>query len=143
MAAGWRALAVFALVVAVGAASAGYVSYLILSDRGRRVEAAFLRSFGMSGRQLIALIAFEQLAIISIALALGTWAGFRMSLLLVSPLAESEAGGGIVPPLLTVTDLLMLGPVYTALVAVFLTILIVVSLRALRVDLGAIARMEA
>ena len=143
MAAGWRALAVFALVVAVGAASAGYVSYLILSDRGRRVEAAFLRSFGMSGRQLIALIAFEQLAIISIALALGTWAGFRMSLLLVSPLAESEAGGGIVPPLLTVTDLLMLGPVYAALVAVFLTILIVVSLRALRVDLGAIARMEA
>ena len=143
MAAGWRALAVFALVIAVGAAAAGYVSYLILSDRGRRVEAAFLRSFGFSGKQLIALIAFEQLAIIATALALGTWAGFRMSVLLVSPLAESEAGGNIVPPLLTVTDWLLLAPVYAALLAVFLTILIVVSLRALRVDLGAIARTEA
>ncbi len=142
MSAGWRALAIFSLLVAVGAAAAGYVSYLILSDRGRRVEAAFLRSFGMSGRQLVALIAFEQLAIIAIALALGTWAGFRMSLLLVSPLAESEAGGSIVPPLLTVTDWTLLAPVYTALFAVFLTILIVVSLRALRVDLGAVARME-
>ena len=143
MAAGWRALAIFALVVAVGAAAAGYVSYLILSDRGRRVEAAFLRSFGFSGKQLIALITFEQLAIIAIALALGTWAGFRMSLLLVSPLAESETGGSIVPPLLTVTNWFLLAPVYAALAAVFLTILIVVSLRVLRVDLGAVARMEA
>ena len=143
MSAGWRALAIFALVVAVGAAAAGYVSYLILSDRGRRIEAAFLRSFGFSGKQLIALIAFEQLAIIVIALALGTWAGFRMSVLLVSPLAESEAGGSIVPPLLTVTDWFLLAPVYAALAVVFLTILIVVSLRALRVDLGAVARMEA
>ncbi len=142
MSAGWRALAIFALIVAVGAAAAGYVSYLILSDRGRRVEAAFLRSFGFSSKQLIALIAFEQLAIIAIALGLGTWAGFRMSLLLVSPLAESETGGSIVPPLLTVTDWSLLGPVYAALVAVFLGILIVVSLRALRVDLGAIARRE-
>ena len=142
MSAGWRALAIFALLVAVGAAAAGYVSYLILSDRGRRVEAAFLRSFGFSSKQLIALIAFEQLAIIAIALGLGTWAGFRMSLLLVSPLAESETGGSIVPPLLTVTDWSLLGPVYAALVAVFLGILIVVSLRALRVDLGAIARRE-
>ena len=142
MSAGWRALAFFALVVAVAAAAAGYVSYLILSDRGRRVEAAFLRSFGLSGKQLIALIAFEQLAIITTALALGTWAGFRMSLLLVSPLAESEAGGSIVPPLLIVTDWVLLAPVYAAVVAVFLAILIVVSLRALRVDLGAVARME-
>ena len=142
MSAGWRALAFFALVVAVAAAAAGYVSYLILSDRGRRVEAAFLRSFGLSGKQLVALITFEQLAIIAIALGLGTWAGFRMSLLLVSPLAESEAGGNIVPPLLTVTDWTLLAPVYAAVVAVFLAILIVVSLRALRVDLGAVARME-
>ena len=142
MSAGWRALAIFALVVAVGAAAAGYVSYLILSDRGRRVEAAFLRSFGFTGKQLIALITFEQLAIIAVALALGTWAGFRMSLLLVRPLAESEAGGSIVPPLLTVTDWFLLAPVYAALVAVFLTILVVVSLRSLRVDLGAVARME-
>jgi len=143
MSAGWRALAIFALLVAVGAAAAGYVSYLILSDRGRRIEAAFLRSFGFSGKQLIALITFEQLAIIAIALALGTWAGFRMSLLLVSPLAESETGGSIVPPLLTVTDWFLLAPVYAALAAVFLTILVVVSLRVLRVDLGAVARMEA
>ena len=142
MSAGWRALAIFSLVVAVAAAAAGYVSYLILSDRGRRVEAAFLRSFGLSGRQLVALIAFEQLAIIAVALGLGTWAGFRMSFLLVSPLAESEAGGNIVPPLLIVTDWTLLAPVYAALFCVFLAILIVVSLRALRVDLGAVARME-
>ena len=143
MSAGWRALAVFSLAVAVGAAAAGYVSYLILSDRGRRVEAAFLRSFGLSGRQLIALIVFEQAAIIAVALGLGTWAGFRMSLLLVSPLAESEAGGSIVPPLLTMTDWTLLAPVYVAVFAVFLAILVVVAWRALSVDLGAVARMEA
>ncbi len=142
MSAGWRALAFFALVVSVAAAAAGYVSYLILSDRRRRVEAAFLRSFGLSGRQLISLIAFEQIAIIATALALGTWAGFRMSLLIVSPLAESEAGGSIVPPILIITDWTLLAPVYAALFAVFLSILVVVSLRALRVDLGAVARME-
>ncbi len=143
MSAGWRALALFSLVIAVAAAAAGYVSYLILADRRRRVEAGFLRSLGLTGKQLVALIAFEQMAIIAIALALGTWAGFRMSLLIVSPLAESEAGGTIVPSLLTTTDWTLLAPVYVALFAVFLAIMIAASLRALRVDLATIARMEA
>ena len=119
MTAGWRALALFSLVIAVAAAAAGYVSYLILADRRRRVEAGFLRSLGLTGKQLVSLIAFEQMAIIAIALALGTWAGFRMSLLIVSPLAESEAGGTIVPSLLTMTDWTLLAPVYVALFVVF------------------------
>ena len=143
MSAGWKALAVFSLVIAVAAAAAGYVSYLILADQRRRVEAGFLRSLGLSGKQLVALIVFEQLAILTVALALGTWAGFRMSLLIVSPLAESEAGGSIVPALLTVTDWTMLIPVYVAVFVVFLAIMIAATLRALRVDLATIARMEA
>lgn len=142
MSAGWRALADFSLVVAVASAGAGYVSYLILSARRRGVEVAFLRSFGLSTRQLLALIAFEQIAIIAVALGLGTWAGFRMSVLLVSPLTESEAGGSITPPLVTSTDWTLLAPVYAALLCVFLAILITASWRALRVDLAAIARLE-
>ena len=93
--------------------------------------------------QLIALIAFEQAAIIAIALGLGTWAGFQMSRLLVTPLAVSEAGGDIVPPFLLVTDWTLLAPVYVAMTGAFVASLIVVNWRALRVNLAAIARLEA
>lgn len=141
--AAWRTLAVFALVLAVLTAASGYVSYLMLSDEGRRTEVAFLQSMGLSRVQLIALIAFEQVAIIAISLGLGTWAGFQMSRLLVSPLAISEAGGDLVPPFLLLTDWTLLAPVYAALVTAFVCILLVVNWRALRVDLAAIARVEA
>lgn len=143
MSAGWRTLAVFSLVVAVVAAASGYVSYLMLSDAGRRMEVAFLQSMGLSRVQLIALIAFEQAAIISIALGLGTWAGFQMSRLLVSPLALSEAGDRVVPPFLLVTDWTLLAPVYGALILSFVGILTIVNWRALHVNLAALARLEA
>jgi hypothetical protein len=143
MSAGWRTLAVFSLVVAVVAAASGYVSYLLLSDAGRRMEVAFLQSMGLSRVQLIALIAFEQAAIISISLGLGTWAGFQMSRLLVSPLALSEAGGRIVPPFLLLTDWTLLAPVYAAMIVSFVGILTVVNWRALHVNLAALARLEA
>ena len=140
--AGWSSMVVLSLSVVVLAAAFGYVTYLLLFAHRSRSEMGFLQSLGLSRRQVIGLLGFEHLVIAAIGLGLGTWAGFQMSRLMVSPLAVTERGEPVVPPFILTTDWSMMLPTYAALIAVFLAALFVVNRTILRLDLHEISRAE-
>jgi ABC-type antimicrobial peptide transport system permease subunit len=138
---GWNTMVLLAVAVALLAAALGYVGYLLLSARLGRAEVAFLEAMGLSRLQLTALLVFEHLAIVFVALGLGTWAGFRMSSLTVSPLAVTAGGKPVVPPFLLVTDWTLMAPVYAALAVILVSALLVLTRKSGRLDLQAIARL--
>ena len=138
--AGWSVMVVISLGVVLLAAAFGYVAYLLLYGARIRNEMGFLQSLGLSRRQLVGLISFEHLAVVASGLGLGTWAGFQMSRLMVSPLAVTEEGKEIVPPYILMTDWNMLVPTYIVLLGVIVVTLVVLHRRMRRLDLHAIAR---
>ena len=140
--AGWNAMVVLALGVSILSAAFGYVTYLLLFAAHSRNEMGFLQSLGLARRQVLALLGFEHLAIAAIGIGLGTWAGFQMSRLIVSPLAVTETGEPLVPPFILTTDWGMMLPAYAALGAVFLAALLAVNRSVLRLDLQSISRLE-
>ena len=96
---------------------------------------------GLSRLQLTGLLVFEHLAIAIVALGLGTWAGFRMSSLTVSPLAVTDSGRAVVPPFVLVTDWSLMASVYAALAVILVAALLVLTRKVGRLDLQAIARL--
>ena len=73
--------------------------------------------------------------------ALGTWAGFQMSTILVSSVAVTETGRQIVPPYILMTDWPFMAAIYAALVSIFLISLYSLARNMLRLDLHAISRV--
>jgi len=138
---GWNTMVGAALAVALLAAALGYVGYLLLSARLSRAEIGFLEAMGLSRLQLTALLLFEHLAIVVVALGLGTWAGYRMSSLTVSPLAVTNSGSPVMPPFLLVTNWGLMTSVYVALAVILMAALLMLTRKSGRLDLQAIARL--
>ena len=90
--AGWKAMVLISVAVIVFTASLGYATYLLAFSERSRGEMAALRSVGVSGRQMLALLSLEHLIIVGLGLGLGTWAGFQMSYLMISSVAVTEDG---------------------------------------------------
>jgi hypothetical protein len=86
------------------------------------------------------ILGFEHLTILAIGLGLGTWAGFRMAALMISPLAVTETGEQVVPPFILTTSWHLMLPTYAALIAIFLGAQVALSRSIARLDLVAIAR---
>ncbi|MBM3934443.1 MAG: hydroxyisourate hydrolase [SAR202 cluster bacterium] len=137
---GWKAMVLVALGIVLMAATFGYVSYLLLVAGKSKHEVGFLKSMGLSRLQLGALVGFEHMAIVGMGLGLGTWAGFQMSRMMVSPLAVTDQGQTVVPPFVMITDWGLMAPTYIAIVALFVAALVVLNRTIGRVDMHAIAR---
>lgn len=140
--AGWRATVFFSLGIVLLAAGLGYVTFLLGVVSRNRGEIGFLQSIGFSRLQVLGLLGFEHLAILAAGLGLGTWAGLRMSSLMVSSVNVTEGGDQVLPPFVLMTDWSMMLPVYGALAALFVGALIVMNLTVARPDLKAISRVE-
>ena len=140
--AGWKAMVLISLAVVLLTGAFGYVTYLLLFATRSRGEVGFLQSLGLSRPQLMGLLGFEHLAIVVIGVGLGTWAGFQMSRLMVSPLAVTERGQQVVPPFILMTDWSLMLPTYGALIGVFLAALVILNLKIGHLDLNTIARVE-
>ena len=56
---------------------------------------------------------------VAVGIGVGTWTGFQMSRLAVSPLAITEAGNPVTPPFILVTNWFVMAPTFVALVTVF------------------------
>ncbi len=138
--AGWRALVFMALVVVILAAIFGYVAYMLLVGERSEHELGFLQSLGLSRFQLLALLSFEHLTVVAMGLTVGTWAGFQMSRLMVSPLAVSDVGQSIVPPFVLVTDWFLMLPTYGVILAIFVTVLLILNRSIGRTKLFELAR---
>lgn len=123
--AGWKALVLLALLVVVLSAIFGYVAYMLLVGEKSEHEMGFLQSLGLSRLQLLGLLSFEHLTVVAMGLGLGTWAGFQMSRLMVSPLAVSNVGQSIVPPFILETEWLLMIPTYVIIFGIFVTVLLI------------------
>ena len=139
--AGWKAMVLLSLVVALIAASFTYASYLLQSGRRSRGEVGFLESMGLSRLQLGAMLTLEHLAVVAIGLGLGTWAGFLMSRMMASSLAVTEDGAAVTPPFLLITDWALMAPTYAIMAAIFLSSLLLLLRSVGNLDLQAIARL--
>ena len=140
--AGWRSMVLLSLAVVVLAAALGYLTYLLSFFHRRKGEMGFLKSMGLSRRQTMGLLGFEQISVAVIGLGLGTWAGFQMSRIMVASVALTEKGQPVLPPFRLVTDWSMVLPAYLALLIVFAATLVVLDRTIARLDLQAIARAE-
>ena len=140
--AGWRSMSLVSLGIVVLAAGLGYVTYLTAFAGRSRTEMGFLRSMGLSRRQLMGLLGFEHISIAVIGLALGTWAGFQMSRLMVSSLSIDETGDSVVPPFILTTDWGPLLATYAALIAIFVGAVLLLNRSVHRHQLHTIARVE-
>ena len=138
--AGWQAVVLLAVAVAVLSIGFGYGTYLLLFAKEGRNSLAFLQSVGMSRGHLAALLAFENLIIAAAGMGLGTWAGFQVSELMVSPLAVTESGESVVPPFILRTDWWIMGPTYAMFAAIFAGSAAVLLRGVTQLDLQAIAR---
>ena len=139
--AGWKAMVLLSLIVALVTASFTYASYLLQSGRRSRGEVGFLESMGLSRLQLGAMLTFEHLAVVAIGLGLGTWAGFLMSRMMAGSLAVTEEGAAVTPPFLLITDWALMAPTYLIMAAAFLSSLLLLWRSVGNLDLQAIARL--
>jgi ABC-type multidrug transport system fused ATPase/permease subunit len=140
--AGWKAMVLLSLAIIGITAGLGYATYLLsFADRSRR-EMGFLRAFGFTRRQMLALLSLEHLAIAFIGLGLGTWAGLEMSSTMVESVAVTHRGDQVVPPIILTTDWSFMLIVYGMLIGIFLFSLYRLTSSMLRVNMHAASRME-
>jgi ABC-type lipoprotein release transport system permease subunit len=140
--AGWRSVVVVSLAIVVLTAGLGYITYLLSFASRSEGEIGFLRSMGLSRRQLMGLLTFEHLAVVAIGLGLGSWAGHQMSRTMVSSVAVTETGDQVAPPFILMTDWGLMLPTYAALAGVFLVSLLILTRKVLGQELNAISRVE-
>ena len=140
--AGWRAMVVVSIAVVLFTAALGYATYLLAFAGRSRGEMAALRSIGVSGRQMLALLSMEHLVIAGMGIGLGTWAGFQMSQLMVSSISVTEDGSPVLPPFSLVTDWAVMGPVYAALGGIFVASVLVLYRGVTNLNLQRVAREE-
>ena len=134
------------VVLAVGiilfTAASGYFTYMIAFADRSRAEMGFLRSLGLSRRQMSALLVLEHAVIVVMGLVLGTWSGFETSVRMVSSVAVTDRGDAVLPPFSLTTDWTFMIPIYFALVAIFGIALYALNRSMRSVDMQVAARLE-
>jgi putative ABC transport system permease protein len=140
--AGWRAMMLLSLFIAVFTVGLGYAIYLLALATRSRGEMGALQSLGLSRGQMLGLLGLEHLVIAAIGLGLGTWAGFQMSRLMVSAVAVTETGGDVLPPFILTIDWAFLAPIYAVLAIIFLAAIFALSRSMARLKLHTLSRQE-
>jgi len=119
VAAGWGGVLLIAFLGVILVSGLGFVVYAYLSARARQLEFAILRTLGFSLRQIIGLICFEQIFIITVGMGIGTIVGLQLSDLMMPFLQLTERGQMVLPPFILTTDWLTIGIAYIILTVAF------------------------
>ena len=77
-----------------------------------------------------------------IGLALGSWAGFEMSQIMVSTLAVTETGEAVIPPFVLNTQWSYMLPIYVVLLGLLLLALVAIYQVIGRLKLHEVSRVE-
>ena len=112
-------MVLMAAIITLLSAGFGYLNYLFLFAKITRNEITCLQSLGLSRLQLYLFMAIEHSIIIVCGISLGTWSGYQISDLMVSPLAVNDSGTKIIPRFILDTDWGIMGPWYVILTAFF------------------------
>jgi len=126
--AGWNALLGMSFAVVLLISAFGFMVHAYVTYRDRVGEFALLRTIGLSMKQLLALVAVEQLMVLFPAIAVGIVMGERVGGTIVPYLSNSGDGVRSVPPTINQIDwggvALTLGTLGVVVAAVILLVLI-------------------
>ncbi len=126
VAAGWEGLLFIAFLAVLIVSALGFLVSAFLAAQSRALEFAILRTMGFSRRQILAVVSFEQLLIVAVAMGVGTLVGLRLGVLMLEFLGITERGEEVIPPFVQVTDWATIGVSYGILLTVFLTTIAIV-----------------
>ena len=140
--AGWKLMVLISVGLVVLLAGLGYAVYLLMFTSRARVELGTLQTMGLTRGQLVGLLGLEHLTIVVVGLALGSWAGFQMSRIMISTLALTETGDPVIPPFVLNTQWSLMAPAYVALSGLILLALFVVHRAVSGVRLNEVSRLE-
>ena len=119
VAGGWGGI-LFLCFLAISLLSAlGFLVYSYLSAQRRRLEFAILRTMGLSVRQLLGLVCFEQILVVGIGMLAGSLMGLRLGSMMMSFLELTERGEKVLPPFIIQIDWLSIGSTYLVLAIIF------------------------
>ena len=96
--AGWRSLLFIAFSSVLVLSCLGFLVHAYISFRNRQLQFALLRTVGFSMRQLVTMVWLEQMLVILVGLALGTWMGGRLSAVIMPFLGHDDFGSQVMPP---------------------------------------------
>ena len=140
--AGWRAMSLTAFAIVLFTAVIGYLAYMLVFANQNLSEMGLVRALGFGKRQMMALLAFEHIVIVFVGIGLGTWAGFRMSIMMLPLVSLNSPGEPAMPPVLVVTDWWMLIATYAVMVGGFAVMFLYVTRHVFRLNLQTVSRME-
>ena len=139
--AGWRAVALVSLAVVVFTSLTGIVTYLLFFSDGNRSEMSVIRGLGFAQRQMISLLAVEHLLIAVTGMGLGTWAGLRMSSMMVPLVSLAESGGDVALPIVATTNWLTISFLYAIVAVTFVIMLIILNRGVFQRNMAAASRI--
>jgi len=139
--AGWRALLFIAFAAVLVLSCLGFLVHVYSSFRSRQIQFALMRTIGLSGGQLTAMMWLEQFLVIAVGLALGTWMGSRLGATIMPFLGHDDFGGKVIPPFVMVIDWPALLATYAAMLAVFAVITLGLIMLIRRISLSRTLRL--
>ena len=117
--AGWHAILLIAFSSILLLSVIGFFSHAYISFRNRRFQFALLRTMGLSSRQLMSSIWIEQVLIIILGMAMGTWMGGRLSEAVMPFLSIDDYGNQVIPPFVIEVDWPNLLITYGVMIVIF------------------------
>ncbi|MFN0093316.1 MAG: ABC transporter permease [Dehalococcoidia bacterium] len=104
VAASWEGILFISFASVLLISALGFITYSGLGAQARALEFAVLRTMGLSPRQVLGVVSFEQLFIVVAGVAAGTLLGFPLSRLMISYMGLTERGREPLPPLVSVVN---------------------------------------
>ena len=141
VAAGWRALLFIAFGSVLILSCLGFLVHAYVSFRSRETQFALMRTLGLSPRQLISMVWLEQLLVIAVGMALGTWMGGRLGAIIMPFLGHDDWGAQVVPPFVIHVNWGVLLLTYTAMALVFAVIILVLGVFIRKISLQSLLRI--
>lgn len=98
IAASWEGILFISFAAVLLLTALGFTVYSYLSAQTRALEFAILRTMGFSGRQIVALVSFEQVFVIAAGTLAGTLLGLPLGRLMIGYMGVTETGTIVLPP---------------------------------------------
>ncbi len=120
VAAGWGALLLVAYGAVLFLGGTCFVAHSILTVGERGRQFALLRTLGLNGPQIRAVVWFEHMLVVGIGIGAGFLLGQRTGALLMPFLDRTQDGVAVLPPYIIETSAVSVGIVYVLMAAVFI-----------------------
>jgi hypothetical protein len=120
IAASWEGILFISFASVLLLTALGFIVYSYLTAQSRSLEFAILRTMGFTGRQILAIVSFEQIFVIVAGVAVGTFLGMPLGRLMIDFMGVTERGEEVLPPLVAEVSWNTVATVYALLAVVFI-----------------------